>query len=327
MAKLPSVPAPSELLCCEELLPFIDGLLKSSRSLRREGHLAEAERCALDVIRASQEPGTNISRASALIHLADIHRDMGKLGPALAECQRAHSLFQHQPSRARRHNEAVTAYALGLVHQLLGNEMDALKWYQEACQKFDRAKEDWGTVDDVDRVEICTHIRRWMEALAAHLTAVRTRGDAGLGTCLWIPVMLAEDEGPGFPMAELGIEKYIIGPQLRVNGESFQVQPWIGTARISLEPDGEFCALDIPDQVRESLGANEGDYALVVWKKDAGEVDANTLETLGEAQYGEFKRDIDGNFYFVRPVPRVIGGEGIEGDVQVGWVAALLKPE
>lgn len=142
MINLPSKLTPSELLCYEELPPFIDELLQGSRSLRREGRLPEAEHCALDGMQASQEPGANVSQAVALIHLADVHRDMGKLGPALADCQKAYRFFQRQPSHYQRHNEAVAAYALGLAHQLLGSEMDALKWYRKSGQLFERVKED-----------------------------------------------------------------------------------------------------------------------------------------------------------------------------------------
>lgn len=326
MTNLPSVTTPSELLCCEELPPFIDKLLQRSRSLRRKGHLAEAERCALDVVQVSREPGTNISLALALIHLADTHRKMGKLGPALAECQRAHSILQHQSSRARRHNEAMAAYALGLVHHLLGNEMDALKWYQEACQILERAKEDWGSVDSRDGVEICTQIRHWIEVLSTHLTAIRIHANSGRGTCFWMPTMLIKDEGSEFAMAELEIDTHVIGVELNVNGESFHIEPLTDKRPFSLKPGVEPWALGIPDEVQEPLGASNGDYALVVWEKDADEVDASKLETLSEAQSGEFKRDTDGNIYFVCPARRVIGGEDIEEDVEVGWVAALLKP-
>jgi len=326
MAKLPSVPAPSDLLCCEELPSYINELLQSSRSLRRSGHLTQAERCALDVIQVSREPGTNVGLASALTHLADTHREMDKLGPALAECQRAHSIFQHRSSRARRHNEAVTAYALGLVHHLLGNEMDALKWYQEACQMFERATEGWGTMNARTRVETCTHLRRWMETLSAHLTTARTRADAGLGTCLWMPVMLAKDEESEFAMAELEINAYVIDIQLNINGESFHIEPLTNERPFSLKPGVQPWALGIPDKVQGPLGASNGDYALVVWERNADEVDASKLETLSEAQSGEFKRDTDGNVYFVRPARRVIGGESIEEHMEVGCVAALLKP-
>ena len=326
MINLPPQLTPSELLCCEDLPPFIDELLQGSRSLRREGRFPEAERCALDAIEASQEPGTNISQAVALIHLADVHREMGKLGPALADCQKAYRFFQRQPSHYQRHNEAVAAYALGLAHQLLGSEMNALKWYQESGELFERVKDDWTTVNALAQVETCTRVRRWMETLSEYLTAVRTRTDTSLATGIWVPIVLSEGEEPGFAMAELEIDRYIVGRRLTVNGESFRVQPLKGTRRISLVPSVEYYALEIPDEAREPLGASEGDYALVERVKGPDQVGPGVLETLGGPEFGNFERDSEGNINFIRPDAAVIGGKDIGKDLQVGYITALLKP-
>ena len=326
MINLPPKLTPSELLCCEELPTFIDELLQSSRSLRREGSLPEAERCALDVIEASQGPGTNISQAVALIHLADVHREMGKLGPALADCQKARPMFQRQSSHYQRHNEAVTVYALGLAHQLLGSEMDALRWYREADQLFEGVKEDWAAVNALAWVEACTRVRRWMKTLSEYLTAVRTRTDVNLATRIWVPIVLSEDEEPGFAMAELEIDRYTVGRQLTVNGDSFRTQPLKGTRRVSLAPGIECYALRIPDEARGLLGASEGDYALIVREKQVRQEGPGVLETLGGPEFGNFERDDEGKINFIRPDAEVIGGDDIGDDLQVGYIAALLKP-
>jgi len=289
MINLPPKLTPSELLCCEELATFIDELLQSSRSLRREGRLPEAERCALDVIEASQEPGTNVSQAVALIHLADVHREMGKLGPALADCQKARPMFQRQSSHCQRHNEAVTVYALGLAHQLLGSEMDALRWYREADQLFEGV----------------------------------SRTDANLAARIWVPIVLSEGEEPGFAVAELEIDRYTVGRQLTVNGDSFRTQPLKGNRRVSLAPGIECYALRIPDEARGLLGANEGDYALVVREKKVRQEGPGVLETLGGPEFGNFERDDAGKINFIRPDATVIGGDDIGEDLQVGYISPL----
>jgi len=327
MLDLPPTLTPSELLYCEELPSFVDELLQSSRSLRRQGRLPEAERCSLDVLEASQEPGSSTSQAVALIHLADVHREMGKLGPALADCQKAHPIFQRQPSRDQRHSEAVAAYALGLIHQSLGSDIDALKWYQEAGQLFERVKKNWATVSASDRVETCIRVQRWMETLTRYLAVVRTHTHTILNTCILVPVILAEGEESKFAVAELGIDEYIIGRELTINGKPFCVQPVTGNDHVSLEPGVEPYALYIPSEVYEPLGANEGDLALVVPAKSASKPDTDMLERLSEAQEGSFVRDIDGGrIYFIRPVPRVIGSGDIQEGQQIGYIAALLKP-
>jgi tetratricopeptide (TPR) repeat protein len=280
----------------------------------------------LDAIEASQEPGTNISQAVALIHLADVHREMGKLGPALADCQKAYRFFQRQPSHYQRHNEAVAAYALGLAHQLLGSEMNALKWYQESDELFERVKDDWTTVNALAQVETCTRVRRWMETLSEYLTAVRTRTDTSLATGIWVPIVLSEGEEPGFAIAELEVDRYIVGRRLTVNGESFRVQPLKGTRRISLVPSVEYYALEIPDEARKPLGASEGDYALVGRGKNADKEGPGGLETLGGPEFGKFTRDAEGTINLIRSDATGIGGEDIGEDLQVGYITALLKP-
>jgi tetratricopeptide (TPR) repeat protein len=322
MISLSSQLTPSELLCCAELPSFIDELLRSSCALRREGRLLEAERCALDAIGPSQETGANVGQAVALIHLADVHRAMGKLGPALANCQQAYRIFQRQPSRYQRHNEAVAAYALGLIHQLLGNEMDALKWYQESDRLFRRVKDDWSAVNALAQMETCIRAQRWMEALSKHLTAARTRTDVHPGACIWMPIILPDAEGGRVAIAELEIDKYIVGRQITVNGESFRVQALKGNQCTSLEPGVECYVLGIPDAARAPLDASEGDYALVVRRQEASKEGPGVMETLGRPEFGNFERDDEGNINFILPDATVIGSEDIG---RVGYVAALLK--
>ena len=326
MINLPPKLTPSELLCCAELPPFIDELLQGSRSLREEGRFPEAARYALDAVEASQEAGTHVSRGAALMHLADVHREMNKLGPALADCQQAYRIFQRQSSHYQRHNEAVAAYALGLVHQLLGSEMDALRWYREADQLFERVKEDWAAVNALVQVETCTRVQRWMKTLSAYLTATRSRTDASLGTGIWVPVLLADGDGPGFAIAELEIDKYRVARRLTVNGESFQVRPLKGSRRIFLAPDVEYHALEIPAEAHQPLGASEGDYALVERGRVADHEGPGVLETLSGPEFGHFERDGEGNINFIRPAAETIGGGDIGEDLRVGYITALLKP-
>ena len=323
MINLPLELTPSELLYYKTLPPFADKLLSNSRALRRQGRLSEAERCALDVMEASQKPGTTAGQAMALIHLADVHREMGKLGPALANCQKAHPIFQREPPRYQSHNEAVAGYALGLVHQLLGNEIDALKWYREADLVFERVKKTcWATINDVTQMETCTRIQRWMEAMSEYLTAVRIRTNANLGTGIWVPIILSDSGKPAFAVAELEIDKYIVERQLTVKGEAFRIQRLKGKRPTSLIPGVEYYALEIPDKAQASLGASAGDYALVERGKDLDQEGPGVLETLGGPEFGNFERDAGGNIHFVRSDATVIGG----ADLQAGYITALLKP-
>ena len=327
MINLPPQLTPSELLCREELASFIDELLQGASSRRREGRLPEAAHCVMDAIEAGQVQDANASQAVALIHLADVSREMGKLGPALAACQKAHPIFQRHSSRCQRHNEAVAAYALGLAHQLLGNEMDALKWYQKSGQLFERVKEDWATVNALTQVEICTRIQRWTETLSAYLTAARTRADGYLTTRIWVPVISSGADGDEFAIAELEIERYTVGNDLEVNGKPFRLQRLKGPQRVSMMPSARYDALEIPDDVRELWEeVGEDDYALVVWGEKADREGFGVLKTLAGPTFGKFERDQDGTINFIRTDATIIGGADIGEDLQVGYVTALLKP-
>jgi len=328
MIRLPAQLTPSELLWCEECPAFIIDLLCHSRALRKEGQLPQASRCARDAMKADQKPGTKVIQAMALIHLADARREMGRLGPALDDCQTAYRIFQSQSSRYQRHNEATAAYALGLVDQLLGSDMDALKWYQASNSMFEIVKDDWTSVNALARVTDCNRVQCWMETLGQYLTSERARTDENIDTRLWVPIVLSRDEQPRFAMAELEVEKYILGRAVMVDGVSFHARSVEGKAKrsLSLDTGVEYYALGIPAEARDALSADEGDYALVARGQAANKEGPGVVVTAGGAEFGEFKRDGSGTINFVRPNATVIGGDQIEGDLQVGYIAALLRP-
>ena len=334
MIRLPPQLTPSELLCDEDLLPFVREQLEICRSSRMKGSLSEALRRALDALEACQKMGARVgleasARASesvTLIHLADVYREMDKLGPALEVCQKAYAVFQRRASRCQRHNKAVAAYALGLVHHLLGNEMDAMDWYREAGESFKRARDDWAAVRALARVESCDRLRRWIETLSDYLATART-AEVGVGTRVWLPIIPSDGDEGGFAIAELEIHKYVIGLETVVNGQRFRVRPLKGN-RISLVTGVEYYVREIPDAVRGTLGAGAEDYVLVVREQDASREGPAVLETLGGPEFGNFERDSAGQIVFARPgaAAIVIGSEDIGEDLRVGYITALLKP-
>jgi tetratricopeptide (TPR) repeat protein len=328
MINLPPKLTPSELLNRSDLSPLIDELLHDCHALRAEGRLLEAERRALDAVEASREAGAQAGRGVALVHLGDVHREMGRLGPALADCEKAHRIFQRQVSRYQRHNEAVAAYALGLVHQLLGNDMDALRWYQQAGELFERVKDDWAAVNALEQVEIGESAQRWMTTLSKYLTEERARADTGSVTGIRVPIILLDGGEGGFAIADLEIDRYAVGRQLRIDGKAFRVQSLKGRQRAALSPGVEYYAREIPEAARGFLGASEGDYALVVQMQTADKEGPAVLETLGGPEFGKFERDAAGQIVFARPgaAAIVIGSEDIGEDLRVGYITALLKP-
>jgi tetratricopeptide (TPR) repeat protein len=319
---------PSELLCYSERAPYVNELLQCSCAHRQEGLLTDAEHCALRALSGSREAGDHISQGAALICLADVHREMGKLGPALDNCQRAQHIFQRQPSRYQRHNEAVAIYALGLVHHLLGNDEKALKWYRTAGKQFEKAQKEWAAVNALRQVEDCDSILSWLEILIKNLIAGQSGSDAVLSTRIQVPIIRSNGDRGRFAIVEMEIDRYRVGRHLRINGDSFRLQSVKGRRRVTLEPGTECYALEIPDEACESLEAGEGDYALVIRGKDADKEGPGVLETLSGTEFGDFKRDEEGNINFVTfKAAMFLGSDEIMDDFEVGYIAALLKRE
>jgi tetratricopeptide (TPR) repeat protein len=317
---------PSELLRYSDLAPFINELLQRSRDQRQEGSLSKAERFALDALSDSREAGDRISQGTALVCLADVHREMGKLGTALSDCQRAHRIFQRQPSRYQRHNEAVAAYAQGLMLHLLGDDVDALKWYRTAGNQFEKARREWAAVNDLKHVEACDYVLCWLKTLTRHLITAQAGTDVNLFTRFQVPLIRSKDDKGRFTIVEMEIDRYRFDSHVTINGDTFRLQSIDGNHPISLKPETRCYVLQVPVEAYESLGAGEGDSALIVWGKYVGQEGPAVLEALSGPEFGSFKRDDKGVVNFVSfKTAVVIGGEEIADDFEVGYIVALLK--
>ncbi|MFW6135241.1 MAG: tetratricopeptide repeat protein [Chloroflexota bacterium] len=336
MIRLPQDLAPPELLSLDDLPAVVGELLHTSRSLRRQGAWSEAERHALDALEASREPGAQVSRAAALVHLSDVHLSLGRPADALGEARRAHRLFASQPSRHQRHNQAVAAYAIGLIHQSLGSRSDALRWYQKADDLLEAVKLDWSAVNATSRIKRCKRAQGWIRALCLPLTHERTRPAGSSNADIWIPVVLPGEES-SFTLAQLEVEQYIVAATLQLGGRSFRIQllqdrphPSLRADAqhhaLGLSADAEYYALKVPDRALGLLGATEGDYALIVRRAHTPEPGPGVLETLSGPEFGRFKRDDSGQVNFVRSDATVIGGDQIGDDLRPASIAALLKP-
>jgi tetratricopeptide (TPR) repeat protein len=128
-------------------------------------------------------------------------------------------------------------------------------------------------------------------------------------------------------VAKLTMGTYAIGRRMRLQGENRNVHlhPLRGQQNIYLGPYAEYYALEIPNDMRTSLGANEDDYALVA-RAHSAKVLSGVLEILGGLEYGNFQRDSDGSINFIRDEPPVIGVKDAD-NLQVGYIVALLRPE
>jgi len=165
MIGIPSEFAPSSLLHYEQVSPEVQRLLKESRTARLEYEWMQAHNCALDAYEICILADAHVGLALAQIHLVDFYSEVGELGQAMERCENARQTLRRQTARAQRHNEAVAAYALGLLHelQLFSDSLGAWHWYQEALQEFKVAQEHWAKHNNISWVETCQKTRQWIK--------------------------------------------------------------------------------------------------------------------------------------------------------------------
>jgi tetratricopeptide (TPR) repeat protein len=328
---LPRELTPSELLARDELTTFTDELLRRVLHLRQEGRLRDAEQVAQEVIAQCQETGRQMELAVALVHLADVHNEMAKWGPAQTEYRRAFRILRRRASRSQRHNAAVTAYALGMIYQTLGSDLDALHWYEEADSQFEQVIKEWAAVNATHWAETCRRIQQWMDTLSEYLIHSQSEAESSPTTRVCIPVVLWKTGG-GFDIAELDVDKYVVGRRtrlLRRKTPPLNARRLRGNQRVDLAPDGEYYAVEIPNGAQTDWGAEAGDYALVKQEQTADQEGPAVLKTPAGPTFGSFQRDEDGEVVFISTDTTTLGGAEIGdiggGDVQIGYVAALLK--
>ncbi len=316
---------PSFLLYEQDIPPFLQRLLRQAEEHQRAGDWERAIRCIEEVRQYGQEGRSSLEQSLALVHLADVYRAMGRLGPARRYAHQAYTIFHGQVSRPQQHNEGVAAYSLGLIHQLLGDYGDAQRWYHTARQQFEVAREYWASRNERDLIHTCVQMDRWLEALSEYVTSAQTRPALGRAGLLWMPIPLDGDE-KRFAVAELDVDKLVLGREVVINGQTFRIQPLKGNRRVSLSLGSEYSALEIPQEAFGSLQAGKGDYALVVWE-EARRKGPGVLRSLGEPSFGDFERDSGGEVSFTSYKSgrqTVIGGNG-EEDLKAGYIVALLN--
>ncbi len=306
---------PSALLYTANLPAFAQELLQRAGEHRQAGDWERAERCARDARQYFEQAHDQAGVAVALIHLADIHRERGQTGLLLAEAQEAYHLLQAHPALEQRHNEAVAAYNLGLVHYLLGNNSQARAWHRTAQEAFETARKTlWLPRRELDWAGRCVEMRERLEAMNKALVYPAA-----------LPRRTVVSKNSTFSTAQLSASDYVLGQQLTIGGATFQVYSLTGSD-VAIVPDGEYHVIKAPPQACLLIGARAGDYMLArETKKKDPFVPYSIARIEGEFALGHFERDPadPARWFFLSVDARTIGGSG---EAPLYHPIALLRP-
>jgi hypothetical protein len=333
---------PSLLLYLGQVPPDVQALLKRSRTCRKKGEWTLAEWCAVDARDACKHRGDHESLAIAQLHLADVYCDVGELGEALGLCEEAYRILHGQAAKAQRHNEAVAAYAQGLLHErfLFGDDMQAVRWYREALELFEKAQEHWASQDDKSFFKTCERASRHVERRKKRILKVRSGGEGRPGAF----DVLQPDSREGALRGTITDDN-----RVEIDGTAYCLH---SGALPSKDSDGtRYCfALPIQEPSPAFPAAQEGDYVVVrlQWRLDEGELKTvwspGVMWVSGEGEegswweMGDFTLSSSGRIWFYpsSSKARVIGDSDIPvkggpprdpaGKIK-GYIIGLLKPE
>lgn len=327
MIHLPPNLVPSALLYRETLSPTACQLLERADKCRQLGDMRVVERKLDKLRRSSQRGRMHIEHAIALICLSDVYREGGRLGPARRCAHKAYTILRGQVGSAQRHNQAVAAYNLGLIHHLLGDEREAADWYRTALRVLELACEHWARHNLGEQFADCRELERWVRALDVCLS--REDEHDGFRSIL-VPVLVLGGEKDSLSVAELGVNCYRLNQRLVIGDRVFQVESVLVNGELSLRgrlvlKGEEYRILSIPDEACSEIQARRGDHVLVQ-RTERDQVDPDkpyVVEGAAGPEFGKFSRDSAGKVSFKSAVTgRIIG------DVRCIYSPiALLRPE
>ncbi|MCX7681652.1 MAG: tetratricopeptide repeat protein [Anaerolineae bacterium] len=312
--------APTALLYTEQASPLVQRLLSYCRSALREQRWEHAQLCAQDAIAFCQESGDHTGEALALLHLADFYGDVGELGEALEHCARAYQLLRRQAAPLQRHNEAVVAYALGLLTELQPvGFIAALSWYQDAITLFGTARESWATLNDGSKVKLCDELRIEIEKRIEHMLQSRLKHPWRAAFDIWTwdspeSPFHRDRESRGYVQDDgsvlIGGDVYYSDKKLEFDKAYYYFALPAGELAPVLKVSASSFLLFRQQWKAQQEGAG------IVWQRGSGWVAV------------EFRRERDGfRFYPRRPV--ILGDEkpipGDAGAMLKGYAVALLK--
>ena len=314
---------PSTLFHTQGCSAFLVRMLQETERLREEGDLDTALQRAEEAHRYSRDESFAVGRALASLEMSDIHREDGRLGVALDWAKKAQRILDIAPGAAQRHNEAVAAYNLGLLHHLLGTKVEALRWYETAMKQLYVAHEHWRAHKEHSWARKCSRLGQWVNNLRNCLLGE----EGGLYSTLIVPAWLLGDTSSPFCVAEVEVKgSPLLTRRVMINGRTFSVHSLPEGDSILLSR-GKYRILHVPARHRTQVGVQKDDLVLARCPDEPLQTPYWYIRQHDNGlEFGRFERDAQGAFRFVLDAPRIIGGTMSDTD-EVLYPVALLKPE
>jgi hypothetical protein len=337
MIKIPQELTPLFLLTLDDLISSRSmTLLDRAQHAFLEQRWSDAERHAINVRDTTSELMSRVTDyATSLIYLADIYREVGRLGPALELNERAQQVLKNQPGPKHYHNRAVSDYALGLTHHALTNDSKALHWYDHAKELFDRAYYQWGIESNAEWQGLCKDVQRWLDALSAAITdQAEGLTDTRFSDIDCVPLFRFDDpmreEGP-YGLVQLVVDSRTLKTdRVFIGGKVYSL---FSPQRVHRLRSNQGFYFDkphfvVPIQSTQANGewkeVNPGDLALICEYCDEKEKEQATGTKIGESHWGDFVRGAADEIFFIGKKRRIIGGDP---QTVTGKVIAVLRPE
>ncbi|MGD1991605.1 MAG: tetratricopeptide repeat protein [Anaerolineae bacterium] len=307
MILIPPEFMPAYLLTYEQVSERSKKLLDQSRRALSDRQWAEAERHATAVRDATRRLAErSVDHAIALIHLADLYRTVGRLGPALQHNEDAQQALKNMPGSTHYHNRAVSDYALGLTHHALGSGDQALHWYQHAKELFDRTIPYWGRQGDQDYQIQNEQVVEWINALIQSIVN-QEEGltDNPFFNLTWFPVFPKDVDGKRtYRLARFLVSNRQVDSRIVcINNQPYEMKSADGSRRYSpmLDFEKPYVVVEIDKENQGGIEDSQaGDMALL-------QMESIESGLEGKDFTGEFVRDDEGNVRLIGTRKRIIG--------------------
>lgn len=221
--------------------------------LLKAGNLGEAEQLMQKALEVAHRGHHSVSEGIAALGLSNLYWGTGRALLACDLARRARHVFRQQANHDQRHNEAVAAFNLGLVHHLIGDHFEALNEYQAAQQLLDTARQHWVKHNKGKQVSQCDQLEKWIKHLTDRLI---TSAPLQRNLTLFLPVSFANGATATLWGEYARDASVILGERTL---RAVPLQEWLVLT-------ADCCVFPIPPQVWQEVhlpSGQTGDYALV----------------------------------------------------------------